>query len=146
MNNLLEQIDAIKQKISDQEYRDMMDSLKTIHDEEKRYELTIAVMKNENSHFADEHTPRFKISIMRYIPTKFDTNSQRIDEYIKQTKENNGSMLEAVPLYIRFSTGVVKVDWDDYDVVMQGEDEGDVSENERVVEFHKHTLIAIREI
>jgi hypothetical protein len=151
MEQLLTQIDSIKQKITDQEYREMMDSLKTIHEKEKKYELTIAVMKNENEHIITGGIPKFGISIMRYIPTIFDTH--QLEKYLTETKEN-GCMIDAVPLCIRFSTGEVTVDWDETEPMRikkeeeecQGCEDCPSCESTKVAEYVKYNLIAVREI
>lgn len=146
MNNLLEQIDVIKQKITDQEYRDMMDSLKQLHDEKgKRYELTIGVIKNRRNEQVDNQCPLFDLSIMRYIPRKFNETPEVINRYVRQTKEYNGMLSSTMPLFIRHHTGEVFFDLHHKERLLKDCDEEDDA-GEVVSEYVKYNLLAIREI
>ena len=70
MEQLLTQIDSIKEKITDQEYKDMMDSLKILHDKEDdeyKYELVIARIHNHNKDVSHEPI-EYRIEKMVLIP------------------------------------------------------------------------------
>jgi hypothetical protein len=146
MNDLLEQIDTIKEKITDQEYRVMMDSLKSLHDEKgKRYELTIGVIKNRRNEQIDNHCPLFDISIMRYIPKRFNEEQEIIDKYVRQTKENNGMLGSVIPLFICHWRGEVCIDLHHTEQLLKDCDEEDDG-GTIVAQYVKYNLLAIREI
>jgi hypothetical protein len=146
MNNLLDQIDSIKEKITDQEYRDMMDNLKKLHDEKgKRYELTIGVIKNRRNDQLDNECPRLDLSIMRYIPSNFNETPEVLDIYLKQTKEHNGMMCDSIPLYIKHTNGEVGFDRHLTECLVKDCDDFDDC-GTIVAEYVKYHLLAIREI
>ena len=155
MDKLLEQIDAIKQKLTDQEYRDMMDSLKVIHDEEEvlKYELVIAVIENLNED-CHKSIPRYRICKRKMIPKEFKgENNITIRRLIEKTKEGGGilDLLRSIHIYER--QGIVELmegDADDYNISYIRYDKNNEyndDDNDLILaEYTKWTLLAVNEL
>jgi len=142
MEQLLTQIDTIKEKITDQEYRDMMDSLKILHDKQPdfKYDVVIAHIDNVEKDI-NCHGIKYEIQKMVFTPKEFvgkDTGD--IKRLIEDTKKGGGILDNPIPLWVDFRKGTIKFEWELPNSICE-KDEDDI-----VALYQEYTLLAVREI
>lgn len=144
MEQLLTQIDSIKEKITDQEYRDMMDSLKTLHDEDEdenlKIEVVIAHIENK---YKDVSCcdPRYEINKIVFRPKEFrERDTEDIKRYIRDTEEGGGIINYPIPLWVDFLNQTIRVERELPNSICQH------SSDDVVAEYQEYTLLAVRKV
>ena len=152
MDNLLENIDNIKQKITDQEYRDLMDNLKELNDNKKPlYEFTLVTTE-----------PLHVVNIMNN-ETKYNMRFMTIRPIIKESQfssliESNwlpqiakfGRIKEIINCHYNTADNIITVG-DDVEsrIYITGhdiDDDYDEHNNYKSVEIQKYGIINIKKI
>ena len=142
MEQLLTQIDTIKEKITDQEYRDMMDSLKTLHDKQPdfKYDVVIAHIEN-NDKDINCRGIEYHIHKMVLIPKEFvGKDTESIKRLIEDTKKGGGILDNPIPLWVDFRKGTIRFEWELPNSICNEEEENIVAL------YQEFTLLAVREI
>jgi len=97
MDNLLEQIDNIKTKITDQEYRDLMDNLSELHSKNTQYEVILVALTPSKYTCVRDNKVSYNMGYKKIRPSKVLTPCpELLDKYLEETQKN-GLISSAIP-------------------------------------------------
>ena len=151
MDTLLEKVDAIKQKITDQEYRELMDTLKEVNNNKISYELKIIELYDKEGGRLERENRNLYLGtrIITYIPKwivdsrREDYDVEKLEKMVKETKEF-GHLNPPIPVSIHRSSG--KVYLDEEEGKMFFNKNPDWCDADCLVEYQEHSVIAVNKV
>ena len=145
MDNLLEKIDGIKQKITDQEYRDLMDNLSEVNDTKNtQYEVILVVLRPSTYLCVSVGKIEYVLGYKKLRPSKI-INQDLLHKYLEET-EKDGLISCCVPCKYVPRDNVLTLHQADIFIFDAESDEDYEDYRGKTIEIQRYGMISIKKI